>query len=421
MRAGLALAGFCLFSVSAWAVSIGVGLDRNRSWAIASLAGLLGGWMIPKLRRLGPGHAGRRPVSEGSQEALSFSLARANTKQQIATCVQDYLSKALEPSRATLNWDSESSPHSGYGSKPPTDCQATGCPTMSLPVQFGGRQLATLRVSRCHGAPQLTESQSSLLRSVANQAALALAHVDSTEELELCRHQLADAWKTGRVTLLETLAAEIAHEVRYPINFFRSIFKRGTAVGSLDAEEIEVGCDEVDRLERLVAGLRRVSTPKLDKRQVRVADLTTRAEMLLRDRLSDRRPVLALDDLSRLQCDPDRTTQVLVNLLSNAIDATSDAGEVGISWTVTPQGEGLLTVWNTGPGFDCDPSRLFVPWATTKPGGTGLGLAITHRIVQAHGWSIDAHHDRGRTQFVVTVPAADITRSVDSTRKEHAG
>ena len=231
------------------------------------------------------------------------------------------------------------------------------------------------------------------------------------------------AWKTGRVTLLETLAAEIAHEVRYPINFFRSIFKRGTAAGSLDAEEIEVGCDEVDRLERLVAGLRRVSTTKLHKRDVRVADLTTRAEMLLRDRLADRRPSLALEEHSWLKCDPDRTTQVLVNLLSNAIDATADGrrSELGIGWATTRQGEGLLTVWNTGAGFDCDPSRLFVPWSTTKPGGTGLGLAITHRIVQAHGWSIDAQNDKGRTRFVVTVPAADIVRSVESTRKEHAG
>ena len=65
-------------------------------------------------------------------------------------------------------------------------------------------------------------------------------------------------------------------------------------------------------------------------------------------------------------------TTILVNLLANALDATEGRGEVGISWRAGPKG-GELTVWDTGPGFEGDPSRLFAPWYTTKERGTGLG------------------------------------------------
>ena len=66
-------------------------------------------------------------------------------------------------------------------------------------------------------------------------------------------------------------------------------------------------------------------------------------------------------------------------------------------------------MWDTGPGFSCEPGRLFAPWYTTKPRGTGLGLAIAHRIVRAHGWSIDPERRDGVTRFVITIPRADVS------------
>jgi signal transduction histidine kinase len=68
-------------------------------------------------------------------------------------------------------------------------------------------------------------------------------------------------------------------------------------------------------------------------------------------------------------------------------------------------------VWDDGLGFEGDASRLFAPWFTTKPRGTGLGLAIAHRIVRAHGWSIDASRTDGLTCFVVSIPASDVVSS----------
>lgn len=294
---------------------------------------------------------------------------------------------------------------------------------LSIDVLFRGSPLAVLRVGKKRGGALFTSDDVDLLRTIANQAALALAHANSYAELELRRRQQAAAWRGEREALVETVAAEIAHEIRYPINFFRSIFNGADAAGSrladgltLDAEEVDIGCEEVERLERLVSGLRRVATRRLERRTVSVQDLVLKAERLLRDQLGSRRLDVRVEGTPALRCDSDQATQVLVNLLSNALDAAGDDGKVGVIWEVA-KGGGSLSVWDTGPGFTGDPERVFAPWYTTKPRGTGLGLAITQRLVRAHGWSIEPTRRDGKTYFTVAIPEADIHASFEGARR----
>jgi signal transduction histidine kinase len=289
------------------------------------------------------------------------------------------------------------------------DKAAPGAPRdhLSLDVLFRGSVLAVLSVGKKRGGALFTSEDVDLLRTIANQAALALAHAYSYAELELRRRQQAAAWRGEREALVETVAAEIAHEVRYPINFFKSIFQRGAGDLRIEAEDVDIGCDEVERLERLVSGLRRVSSRRLERRVVRVEELVLKAERLLRDQLGARAVAIDLRGPTALRCDPDQITQVLVNLISNALDAAASSGSVGVMWIGDELG-GVLTVWDDGPGFVGDPGRVFAPWYTTKPRGTGLGLAITHRIVRAHGWTISPERAGDRTKFVIEIPASDI-------------
>jgi len=281
---------------------------------------------------------------------------------------------------------------------------------LALTVSFRGRPLGVIEVGQKRGGALFTSEDIDLLRTIGNLAAVAMAHALSYAELERRRREQVAALRDEREALIETLAAEITHEVRYPINFFRSIFKRSPGGHRLDAEEVEIGCEEVERLERLVMGLRRVTHRRLDRRTLRVEELVNKAEMLLRDQLGKRRLDVRLDGPLELRCDPDQVTQVLVNLISNGLDAAGDRGAVGVIWTATGAGTELV-VWDTGPGITGDPARIFAPWYTTKPRGTGLGLAITHRLVRAHGWSICQDRRDGRTRFVVSIPAADVVEA----------
>jgi signal transduction histidine kinase len=278
---------------------------------------------------------------------------------------------------------------------------------LMIPVLFGSTRLGTLRLGPKLGGGLFTTEDIDLLTTIVNQGGLAMAHALAYAELEKRRQQQAAAFRDEREALVETLSAEIAHEVRYPINFFRSIFQRAANLRELDDEDIEIGCEEVERLERLVSGLRRLAVQHVERRIVYLAELCARAEVLLRDRIGPRPIIFDIGEGDAIRCDVDKVTQVLVNLLANALDATEDRGDVGIRWTHTAQG-GELSVWDTGPGYSGDGSQLFAPWYTTKLRGSGLGLAITSRLVSAHGWVIEPARIAGTTTFVVGIPQADI-------------
>jgi signal transduction histidine kinase len=316
----------------------------------------------------------------------------------------------------------EHAPAPGNDAAPRDDEAAARDDEMSIDVLFRGRPLAVLHVGPKRGGALFTSEDVDLLRTIGNQAALALASAGAYAELELRRRQQAHAFLRSREALVETVAAEIAHEIRYPINFFRSIFRRTVTELKLDAEEVDIGCEEVERLERLVSGLRRVAVGRLERRSVAVAEIAVKAERLLRDQLGARSLALDVAAAPWVRCDPDQVTQILVNLLSNALDAAGAEGEVGVAWGAgAEQGSGTITVWDSGPGFKDDPQRLFAPWYTTKPRGTGLGLAITHRMVRAHGWTIDPERRSGRTLFVITIPAGDILAAHPAPEKRSAG
>lgn len=287
-------------------------------------------------------------------------------------------------------------------------------PQMSVALTFAGEPLGELRASRSISRP-FTSEEEELCGALTRWGAVALAHAAARGELEARREYHGAAWRDEREALIETLSAEIAHEVRYPINFFRSIFARAAQSRVLDDEDIEIGGEEVNRLERLVIDLRRMASRHLNRRTVDLPELCAKAQALLRDRMSTRRVQLDLDEGGALHCDPDKVTQVLVNLLANALEATAGRGEVGIVWRAEKEG-GVLEVWDDGPGFGADPSRLFTAGHTTKPRGTGLGLAITNRLVRAHGWAIEAGRQGAKTVFTVTIPGRDIAQGTANPR-----
>jgi two-component system nitrogen regulation sensor histidine kinase NtrY len=108
----------------------------------------------------------------------------------------------------------------------------------------------------------------------------------------------------------------------------------------------------------------------------RVAGLETRRKI----------EVIAGPDVT-IQADGDQLDQLLINLVSNAVDALApERGGVRIGWRV--DGPDLeLSVEDDGRGLAAT-ENLFVPFFTTKPGGTGIGLALGRQIVSAHGGTL---------------------------------
>jgi signal transduction histidine kinase len=97
-----------------------------------------------------------------------------------------------------------------------------------------------------------------------------------------------------------------------------------------------------------------------------------------------------------VQADPDQVEQLLINVVANAVDAVIESGgEVTVTWALERSAV-EIRVDDAGPGLP-DPSNLFVPFFTTKPGGSGIGLVLSRQIAEAHGGTLSIENRADRT------------------------
>jgi len=215
----------------------------------------------------------------------------------------------------------------------------------------------------------------------------------------LWRAQL-DVVRSERFAALGQMAATIAHELGTPLNSvlgYTQLLLRESPT-SPQAAKLGIIESQVARMiETIRSVLDRTRNRQAPKAPVAIAPLIAEALTLVSTRLGSRGPTVATDglpaDLPPVPGDAIGLRQVLLNLLSNAIDATDPPGTVSVAaGVVSEDGGGArqleIRVTDTGRGMGPDEvRRVFEPFYTTKaPGrGTGLGLSIVDHIVRAHG------------------------------------
>jgi signal transduction histidine kinase len=215
------------------------------------------------------------------------------------------------------------------------------------------------------------------------------------------------------------MTADIAHELRTPLSL---IIGHAEAVHdgvlSPSRENFEIIREEATRLEHLVNDLRILSLA--DAGELSIQPQAFQPERLLLDVAStyqyeaQRKSVkLELDiasPLPTIEVDPGRMTQVLSNILENALRHTPESGRIVLSSKAAGD-QVELAVQDSGPGLKAeDLERIFDRFYRTDvsrqrertgAGGSGLGLAIARSIVQAHGGSILAESEPGKGLRVI--------------------
>jgi two-component system phosphate regulon sensor histidine kinase PhoR len=218
--------------------------------------------------------------------------------------------------------------------------------------------------------------------------------------------------------------ANVSHELRTPLAALKAMVEtlRGGAMRDREAaDDFLARIDhEVDGLTELVGDLLALTRMEsgddaFDLRDVDAADLVRQAATRLEPLATRAQIRLATaTDASgaRVRVDPLRMSQVLANLVHNAIKFTAAGGTVTLGTTATPTDVALF-VRDNGAGIDpADLDRIFERFFKSDPsratGGTGLGLAIAKHAVQAHGGTIAAASGgRGHGATVtVTLPRA---------------
>jgi signal transduction histidine kinase/HAMP domain-containing protein len=257
-----------------------------------------------------------------------------------------------------------------------------------------------------------------LMQTFANQSVLAIQNARLFREIEDKSHQLEIASQHKSQFL-----ANMSHELRTPLNAVL-----GYAEMLLDGVYGEVAGEAHEILAYIQANghhLLALINDVLDLSKIEAGQLTlalddyaiqsvveavvSAAQPLARAKGLELQ-VSVVEDLPLGRGDERRLTQVLLNLVGNAIKFT-DAGSVTI--TATAVGDLLeLAVADTGPGIaPADQERIFDPFqqvdnsSTREKGGTGLGLTISRRIVQMHGGTISVESAPGQgSTFRIRIP-----------------
>jgi len=223
--------------------------------------------------------------------------------------------------------------------------------------------------------------------------------------------------RSERMASLGTLAAGMAHEIRNPLSSikgFAQYFLKKNPPGSDGQKYSEVIIQEVERLNRVISNLLDFARPKEPVfTTVSIAAVIRHTQDLIRDGAHSRHIEIRTqidDGLPPIAADKDQITQVLLNILLNALDVVNAGGTLSIRALSNPGRKILeIEIEDDGPGMAAgELSKIFDPFYTTKKTGTGLGLAIAYRIIEKHHGTLSAKSAPGRgTLFHIELPFSE--------------
>ena len=285
---------------------------------------------------------------------------------------------------------------------PVTSCPVQECLQRAQPVQREGPHHRWGGVYSFHSFPVMNR-QGQLERVVYYEK-------DVTEVRKLDQR----LQQTERLKALGTLAAGIAHEIRNPlatINFNAQLLQRElplTGAQSQMFSDVLIEVKKIDHIVQQVLSFARPRQPQFLPNQlndvVRYCHDLAKVHM----RKASIEVVLDLDEeLPAFIMDFNQISQVIMNLIINAVDAMGDGGRLTLETRLERDlAAAVLTVSDTGPGIlATDVSRIFDPFFTRKPDGTGLGLSISRQILDKHGAFIELNSAPGiGCRFQVVFP-----------------
>lgn len=282
---------------------------------------------------------------------------------------------------------------------------------LCVPMETRARRLGLIYLDNQVSIGVFVRSDLQLLRIIADLAAAAI------ERATYFTHMT----QREKLSAMGTLVAGVTHELNSPLTVimgFAAIMSRKFEQGSENwdmADRIHSESLRCRDLVRQMLSFARQEQEDAPRKPTDMGQLVTATARLLRNDFREANADLVIEvaeGLPPVTINTDHWTQVLLNLLGNALHAITE-GHQGNRGKVTVRLNGnaarlRLVVADNGPGIERKVlRRIFDPFFTTKPAGegTGLGLSITHGIVTEHGGTITAANDpSGGATFAIELP-----------------
>lgn len=300
-----------------------------------------------------------------------------------------------------------------------------------MPMAFERTLIGFLALGEKQSGQFFSREDLGLLRTLANQGAVAVenaksyrALVHANEELQAAQSRLIEA---ERLAAIGELSAAVAHGIRNPL----AGIKAAAQFANLELppehplrENISDIIGEANKLEARIRELLDFAKP-FEPRPApcAVPDIIAGALTSLRPQLNAQHITVVTDcdpALPKAVLDYAQIEQVLLALLSNAVEAMPQGGRLAVAARPADQGRRVqIEVADNGPGIPIEQQqRVFKLFFTTKSSGTGLGLAVVKKIIERHGGTIVLDSAAGQgTRFLIELPVGRPPESVptDST------
>lgn len=251
-----------------------------------------------------------------------------------------------------------------------------------IAVRFRDRIVGVLAVAPKSVAQIFTTTSESLLRTIANQAALALYCASVSEQLEGLRRTQEGQAREQLEVAIAALTTEIAETL---------------AENSAPSQLLET--------------LRALAVTRPLKKQTQpLRPLVDRTRHLLRDRLQSRLLEVDLPPLIDLDCDGEALIQILSDLTCNALDGCASPGRVGLSVSVEADQRLRLSVWDSASGPLVKGDKLLPQAAQPATRLPQFRQIIAQRLTRAHGWEISAARRGDRNTVDIMLPTTEWRR-----------
>ena len=219
-----------------------------------------------------------------------------------------------------------------------------------------------------------------------------------------------------RLAAIGETAAMVGHDLRSPLqSIVGEVFLLKDELKTVPdsdhktylQESIQIIAEQASYMDKIVSDLQTFVKPvKAHKQAVQLKPLIA-ALLAQIDIPASVQAIMKVSELLTVQADPQLLKRVLINLVTNAVQAMPQGGELSIIAKADAKGQVKIIVEDTGVGIPEElKPKIFTPLFTTKPKGQGFGLAVCKRVIEAQGGTISFESEANKgTKFIIELPS----------------
>ncbi len=306
----------------------------------------------------------------------------------------------------------------------------------TVPLIVRNQVIGVIYVDNKYNNVPISEDDLNFLQMFSNQAALAIDNATLYSNIEKRNQELQEVQdrlvQMEKLTALGKMAADIAHEIRNPIICVGGFARRLLSDEHLNDKQkkyVNIISEEAVRLEAILQDVLVFSKETHVRFELCNVNAIIKSALELLDLEIHDRDVevntFFYKDLDMIYADTQQLKQVLINLITNALQQVAEKqGRINIMTYNTLSLKGGVTIEVSDNGGGIAPEiidNIFNPFFTTKGTGTGLGLAIIRKIIENHHGNINVRNRPGvGVTFVINFPGDPRETGQTQHEGEHA-